>query len=279
MVEDVNKLLEDLGERARADLGESVEVRDQDSFPSSIDSIFSGKIWLRLKDVVAVVVDLKNSTRLSFTKHPSTSARLYEAVTGNCVRIAEKFEADFVDIQGDGLFALFHGEKAYERAMCAAITFKSFSANEMIPAIEDWSEAGDTFPDTGLKVGMHSGVVVVKKIGVATQHAKWQEPVWAGRPVNWAFKCAQKAEANELIATESVYGKFKNNDFVTHSCRCKENPSKLWSSIEVEKLQGTHAVKTMRLTVPWCGKCGSEFCQAILDGETDREEVASSGIE
>lgn len=44
---------------------------------------------------------------------------------------------------------------------------------------------------------------MVNKVGVRGGN----EPVWAGKPVNWASKCDQEADANELIATESVYSK------------------------------------------------------------------------
>ena len=278
MIERVNDFLDERGDAAREDLREAVEVREAERFPRNKDDIYSQRIWLRLDDVVAVVADLKNSTALSFRKHPQTSAKLYEAVTGNCAQIVAGFEADFVDIQGDGLFALFHGDGAYQRAICAGITLKSFSSGHLIPAIEEWEQAGDQFPKTGLKVGMHSGVLVVKKVGVRSRHRDWKEPVWAGRPVNWAFKCAQQADANELIATESVFRKFDHNDYLTHSCRCSTIPAQLWTDIEVEKLQQAREVRTKKLVVPWCKTCGNEFCQAILDGETDRDDVAVSGI-
>jgi class 3 adenylate cyclase len=283
MASSINDFLADLGERANRDLREAVEVREVDDFPEK-DEVESDRVWLRIDDVVAVVADLKNSTAVSFKKHPQTSAKLYEAVTGNCTRIVSRFDADFVDIQGDGLFALYHGERAYERALCAGITLKTFSQKQLVPAIEGWEQRRDQFPETGLKVGMHSGVLAVKRVGVKSRTHEWKEPVWAGRPVNWAFKCAQLADANELVCTKSVYGMFEDNDYVTHSCGCRAGgeptvPSNaIWNDFDMQGKLPADKAPTKVLVSAWCDTHGDEFCEAILNGEKNRDDVTVSGF-
>lgn len=144
----INEFLEELDGRVKAELETPVDIEECTSFPD-VDSLrLEKRQWVRIKNVVAVVVDLKGSTK----HRPNTSARLYEAVTGNCVRIARRFEPSFVDIQGDGLFALYHGEGAYQRAMCTGITLKSFSARCVVPRIDESMD--ERFPKTGLKVGI-----------------------------------------------------------------------------------------------------------------------------
>jgi class 3 adenylate cyclase len=267
---DVNGFLDELGGTAREELKEKVEVEDVKVFPPE-DQIFSEKrTWKRVKDVVAVVADLKNSTRLSFKRHPQTSARVYEAATGSCARMVEEFSPEFVDIQGDGLFALFHGEKARERALCAGVTIKTFSERHLVPGINAMpGSMPDNVPDeTGFKVGLASGVLAVKKVGVRGK----SEPVWAGKPVNWAAKCAQAAEAHQLIATSTVYDAFSDNDYVTHSCGCRGFPAELWSDTKVEKLPEENAdCKVLRSG--WCEKHGAEFCRAILEGSKNRPDI------
>jgi class 3 adenylate cyclase len=268
---DVNEFLTELGENARGSLTTPVEIREVTAFPAE-DEIKSEKIWLKIPKVVAVSADLKNSTALNFRKHPQTSAQLYEAVMSNCVRITNRFEPEFTDIQGDGLFALYHGDRAYERALCAAITLKTFSSRELVPAVEGW--ASDRFPDTGLKIGMAAGVLVVKKVGVRGT----KEPVWAGKPVNWATKCAGAAGASELIVTEAVYGHFEDNDYVTHSCGCPNGstPYPIWTDKIVDKLP-EDKMRCKQLLSQWCASCGAEFCEAILAGKKDRDEVGGFG--
>lgn len=267
----VNDLLGQIGGRAREELQNTVEVEDLARFPE-VDKIYSQRrTWKRIRDVVAVVVDLKDSTRMSFRNHPQTCARVYEAATGNCARIVEYFSPEFVDIQGDGLFALYHGEKAYERALCAGITFRTFSERHLVPEIGRMpGSMRENVPDTGLKVGIASGVLAVKKVGVRGE----TEPVWAGRPVNWASKCAGKAGAHELITTDTVFRHFEDNDFVTHSCGCPNGtPSELWSETIVEKLP-EEAARCRVLRTSWCKDHGDEFCRAILEGRRDRPEVS-----
>lgn len=278
MANAISEFLDGLDERARKALRTPVTIREVDDFPAVDDIPATGDTWLKIPDVVAVVCDLKGSTALSFNRYGQTSARLYEAVTGNSVRVLTRFDAAFIDIQGDGMFGLFHGERAYERAMCAGITLKTLSQKHLIPAIQQWEEASDRFPDTGLKIGMHSGVLVVKKVGVKVRGGEeWKEPVWAGRPVNWAYKCAQAADANQLIATQSVYGKFEDNDYVTHSCGCGAPPAPLWKDFPVHRLP-QDKVPTKLLGSAWCDVHGDEFCEAILDGKTSRDDVGAKGL-
>ncbi len=269
-----NRIVDERGQQARDDLGTQVRVEDADAFPHE-DGIYSDKrVWIKISDVVALAVDLKNSTEISFRHYPQTAARLYEAMTGNSARIVEKFAPQFVDIQGDGLFALFHGEKARERALCAGISLRTFGERHLVPGINSMEKSKmreHAQKVTGLKIGLASGTLAVKKVGVRGK----TEPVWAGRPVNFATKCADQAGANEIVATETVFNAFRDNDYVTHSCGCPSGtPSELWSEARVEKLPEEHA-QGMVLGTGWCVEHGDDFCRAILEGETTRDDVAS----
>jgi class 3 adenylate cyclase len=195
------------------------------------------------------------------------------------VRIVDAFQPEFVDIQGDGLFALYHGNGRYRRALCAAITLKSFSEHKLVPAIE--ASMPDRFPETGLKVGMAAGILAAKKVGVRGTN----EPVWAGKPVNWATKCAAAADRNQLVVTRKVFQKFENNDYVTHSCGCYTNAEghrvpggtlkELWSDTRVDTLPDAD-IDCKLLKSSWCVNHGDEFCTAILEGKTNREDVVRS---
>jgi class 3 adenylate cyclase len=276
-VEDVkvNELLADAGDRARNELKTPVEIVEPETFPEPEEMYVDARKWMKIENIAAVVIDLKGSTALDYKgKHANTSARLYEAVTGCGVKLVNQFEPQFLDIQGDGFFALFHGEHAYERALCAGITLKTFSSRDLVPAIEE--TMSDRFPKTGLKVGIAASALAVKRVGTR----KTNEPVWAGKAVNWATKCAQNADAHELIATSKVFNRFAENDYVTHSCGCVGGEpcgsiSYLWSDMHVEAL-GEGNVDCKLLKTAWCENCGDEFCQAILDGKTKRDEVMRS---
>ena len=262
----VNSTLGDQHESAKGDLTSAVEIVNVDTFPSMSDLYVEKRKWLRIRNVVAVATDLKESTALNFDKYAQTSARLYQAVTGSVVRLFSLFDAQFVAIQGDGVFALFHGERAYERAFAAAASIKTFSQRSVGPLIDE--HFAESFPDTGLKTGIGSGILVAKKVGVRGTN----EPVWAGKPVNFAVKCAQRADRHELIATAAVYEKLAVNDYIAYSCGCPSGvTAPLWGEIEVEKL-GKHS-KCMHLLSNWCELHGDEFCRAILAGEKSRDDL------
>jgi class 3 adenylate cyclase len=251
-----------------AKLPEIVEAPDGfDPWTSPIEA----RRWLRIDDAVAVVADLRNSTKLSLSMtYRAATAAMYEAATGNVVPILNAFGADFVAIQGDGAFGLFWGDKRYGRALCAAITVRTFSEKTLAPRLATrWPKA----PETGYKVAMASSSLLVKRIGVArTDH---QEPVWPGKAVNFATKAAQQIDPDRLLVTDSVWRRFENNDYVTLSCDCNEPTDSLWCDEEIELIPEGNPDRFGRaLTSQWCATHGAEYCQQILEGKTVRAGVA-----
>lgn len=272
----ISTVIDEIGAFAKDELTTPVEIIDCDEFPDEDDIYVDARKWLKIEDVVALAGDLTNSTKLSLNKHTNTSARIYEAATGGAIRIVlrPEFAPAFVDIQGDGFFALYHGTRSYERALCAAISLKTFSERHLVPLIEQ--RLGATVPETGFKAGLAAGTLAAKRVGAPR---KTSEPVWAGKPVNWASKCAQQADIHELVVTEKVWNKVKDNDYVRFSCGCDgsgtpSSVSTLWTGKTVPALLG-HGIDCWVLRQRWCALHGDQFCQAILDGQTDRVDVPS----
>jgi class 3 adenylate cyclase len=276
MAKDATALLEELAANTKAALDGSIDVQKVRRFPDLSQVPLNKPSWRRLDDVVAVACDLKGSTRISYSKQERVAAKLYEASTGNCVRVLREFGPDFIDIQGDGVFALFHGDLSCHRAMAAALTLKSFSFHLLGPALDDlFKEAADNEdPDadpfhSGLKIGMARGTLLVKRIGVRGEH---NEPVWAGKPVNYAVKCAQAADRHELVITGRVFDQFKDNDYVRYSCDCTQPISAWWTPRIVDTIgkDGTECWVFPNHT-KWCAKCGNAFCRAIRSGASTRD--------
>lgn len=236
------------------------------------------KTWHHLDDLVAVFFDLKSSTNLEAGRRPASTASIYDAGVGGVVKILEAFDADFVDIQGDGGFGLFWGDTRYERAMCAGISIRTFSADFTQKLRRKWPDA----PSTGFKIGVASGPILVKRVGLP-RHLDLQEPVWAGRPVNYAAKAAQQTDPEHLLVTGSVWDKIKNNDFLAFSCGCADgqpgsvSPSLLWEDRTVDKIPDAERYG-QALESGWCSKHGDEFCNAILAGETKRVGVSEKAL-
>lgn len=236
------------------------------------------KTWHRLDDLVAVFFDLKSSTNLEQGRRPASTASIYDAGVGGVVKILDAFDANFVDIQGDGGFGLFWGETRYERAMCAGISIRTFSADFTLKLEKKWPDA----PSTGFKVGVANGSILVKKVGLP-RHLELQEPVWAGKPVNYAAKAAQQTDPEHLVVTGSVWDEVENNDFLAFSCGCSDgkpdsvSPTLLWEERTLDKIPDDDRYG-QALRSGWCSIHGEEFCTAILAGETKRSGVTESAL-
>lgn len=231
--------------------------------------------WIEVPDVVAVVADMKNSTKMGTGKHAASTASIYQASTGGVVDIFNQFDANFIQIQGDGAFALFWGDRRYERAICAAITVQSFGGKLTERLESKWPDA----PETGLKVGVASSRILVKRIGTPQNPAQ-QEPVWAGKAVNYAAKAAQGAERHQLVVTGSVWDVIEKNDYLTTSCGCPGgDPVQLWDDVVIDRLADDDPDAQGRvLCSSWCGEHGQEYCDAILSGQKVRPEAEAERI-
>lgn len=276
MPKDLASILDTASEETAAVLKKNPPVTDIDPEDLDADDLPDAEetTWFRLKNVVTVFADLKSSTQMGIGKHAASTAAIYRAATGNVAQIMNGLDANFIQIQGDGVIGLFWGDKAFERAVCAGITVKTFSEKTLQPKIESrWEDT-----PTGFKVGIASGRVLVKNIGTPSNENQ-QEPVWAGKPVNYAAKAAQQADRNELIVTGTVWLAIENNDYLTVSCThgaedSSPAPATLWTDIAIEKLGHDVDDSAGRLlSACWCDDCGPTFMKSILEGETTRVET------
>ena len=84
----------------------------------------------------------------------------------------------------------------------------------------------------------------------------------------------QVADKHQLIVTAGIWNHLKDDDYVVWSCGCPDGlPKELWKAVQVEKLPEDE-VECRVLSSEWCPEHGSEFCQAILDGENERDDVS-----
>lgn len=270
---ELTELLDGLKTKVKETLKTVPEVTEKKD-PSLDDIPGQGSSrWLKIPDLVAVFFDLKSSTQLGTGRHDTSTARLYKSAVESAVAILNEFDGQFIDIQGDGGFGLFWGDLSYERALCAAVTIRTFS-EELVSQFEAKYSTGD-FPETGFKVGIASGRVLVKQLGTP-RNVDQQEAVWAGRPVNYAAKSAQSADRHEVVVTGSVWDHFEKNDYVAFTCGCGGEPSDgLWHDHKIKNINDDEQFGR-RLEAAWCDNCGPTFCGAIRNGQTKRNDIPDS---
>lgn len=231
--------------------------------------------WLRYKSVVAVFADLVGSTQLAAGgMWEKSTAAIYDASVGPMAEILSIHDADFIDIQGDGGFAVFTGADAKQKAICAAITISTFSESLLQPILtQRW---GERAPQTGFRVGVATSDVLVKNVGVPrTAH---KAPVWAGRAVNYAAKCSQQAPRHKVLVTGPIADFVRGNDYLLFSCGCQNGvpgspPSRLWDEFRIRHVAEQHA-DGLLLRSTWCKSCGDEFRSAVLAGTSRRPECS-----
>lgn len=267
----LTEVLDDVKQLVKQEMsGNPVVLPAGDDF--SIEDLFiEARKWHRFEEVVAVVADLKGSTNLGLGRHAASTAAIYEAATGGLVKILAEFGADFVAIQGDGAVGIYWGERRMERGLCAAITVKTFNSRVLMPRL---TKKFPTLPSTGFKIGVACSPVLVKRVGVArTDH---NEPVWAGKAVNYAAKCAQQADSGEMFVTGTIWDFVEGNDYLSTSCGCGSTsgvPSELWTTVEIEKIHVDDGERSGRsLSSVWCLTHGESFCEAVMSGKSKRPE-------
>lgn len=180
--------------------------------------------------------------------------------TGTAVRLFDAFEAPYIDVKGDGVFALFDSNPSY-RALAAAISFKTFAKVSFTPRITD-----RTNQPVGAHIGIDQKTVLVRKLGMMRREGRTdrQNEVWAGKPVNIASKLAALSGDDEITVSDRFY-KNINDDNAQLSCGCPGGiKNHLWTEIEVASNPIFDFEKAYKLTSSWCKIHGAEFCETLL---------------
>lgn len=241
--------------------GQSRSITNRNTIPPTPQiPIEDQRLWLKIPDVICVYVDMKSSTRLSASHHEKGTAGAYQLFTGTAVRLFDAFDAPYIDVRGDGAFALFNSDQPY-RAVAAAITFKTFAHEIFYPTIKNI---------TGVDVGSHIGIdqktVLVKKIGLKRyeDRSDRQNEVWAGKPINMAAKLASVSFHNEILVSDRFFQNI-DNDLIRLSCGCPGGVSApLWSEVRCDEDDRFDFDTAYKITSNWCKEHGREYCDHIL---------------
>lgn len=214
--------------------------------------------WIQIPDVICVFVDMKNSTKLSASKHARTTAKIYTLFTGTAVRIFKAFNASYIDIKGDGVFALFNYDQVHT-ALASAVTFKTFVQDVFLKKVNEI--------DTGVHIGIHQSTLLVSKIGLKKNKDRddMHNEVWAGKSVNMAAKLASLAKNNEIYVSNDFYRKIKSKEAL-YCCRCSP-ANLLWEEQDVSSDDRFSFNKINVLKSLWCKNHGAEYLQKIIDAD------------
>lgn len=235
--------------------------------------------WLKIKDVICVYVDMKNSTQISASSQDKSIAAAYQLFTATAIKLFRQFNAAYIDIKGDGVFALFNSNQPYT-ALASAITFKTFVHEVFVPKIKSRTDV-----DTGSHIAIDQKTLLVRRLGLKAQDGRgeWQNEVWAGKTVNMAAKLASRSEHNQLLVSERY---FKNiQDKANYRCGC--NTIVIFrEGLHWEEYDGMPFFnspfdfeKAYKLDDNWCEIHGASSCEYFLSLDNNENNEVREKIQ
>jgi class 3 adenylate cyclase len=238
----------------------------------SSDAYLEKPTWLGGdKEFTCLFIDLNDSSKLSFKRHVKTMAKIYDYFTQNVVDIMseEGISADYIDIKGDGAFGIFEGKNAVFRALCCALTFKTFFINHIQPKFKDLDE------NFSCKIGIHTDKLLVKKIGKRINNNE----VWAGRLVNNASKLASLSKEINLskphpliMISEKVFTLLQDKrNYAILGCghglegQILNQKISVWKEFKIEDVESVLGDKVHYTESVWCSQgCWQEHINEML---------------
>lgn len=245
-----------------------IKVTNRNDIPNTAEiPLDKPNHWLEIPNVICVYVDMINSTQLSAETQNRSMAKVYRLFTNSIVRIFDYYESPYIDIKGDGVFALFNASTPY-KALVAAVTVKTVVENFIEKKIK--SITGE---EHGAHIGIDQKTILVRKLGFRrfADRTDRQNEVWAGKVVNMAAKLASLSKTHQLLVSDRYFKNIQNK-LVLKSCGCGSEslqPVDLWKEIIVSDNDKFDFEKAYLLESQWCSIHGLEFIKKVLklDGE------------
>ena len=266
---DLPVLLGDLDDTVKNELASTPEVVDVGDDLDVGDLPIVARRWHKVSDAVAVVADLKNSTKLGTGKWAASTASIYEASTGSVVRIFDEFDADFSRSRATAR----SGSSGVNVATSVPCVRESRSRHSAGPWLRGLRSAGRICLRPASRWAWPAAGCLEED-----RYATQSGPAGAGmggKAVNYAAKAAQGTDRHIMVVTGSVWDRAEKNDYLAISCPCGTGPSLgIWEDTEITRLpDGDPEAQGRALTAAWCGVHGEEYCAAVLEGKRSRRDV------
>ena len=271
----LDEVLADLTTQLNAQAKWGVKIQAEKKVPH--EGPVDKGLWFQIHNVTAVFVDLKRSTALSANSSPKPSAFAYTYFVRAMAVIFERFGSNYIDIQGDGVFALFSGPQSEFCAVASAITARTEIEFNIA---ERFEEATATDWELTAGVGIDRGTLLVRRLGL---RGTKQNEVWAGKPVNMAAKLSSVAGSNQVVVSERMFSQFRKASCTRRrallwDCGCCEDVEGdgldarigetecLWTQEPAPAEMGLDFDQIYRMESEWCCVHGAEFCETIVTG-------------
>jgi class 3 adenylate cyclase len=217
--------------------------------------------WMQIDDVIVVFSDLKNSTGISFDKQDKTMTKLLEYLNKPFIKIHKSYEAEFIEIKGDGGLAIYSKDKAIN-ALLASISIKTFYYKHINEKVKKTYNV-----NFEVTTGISKGNLKLKLIGERGLNF----PVWAGETINLSALISKELKrksipSNYIGITNDIYEEIKYkklDEYLYSSCGCGTNGIKdnLWTT---EAIPNKNGKKYHYMNNTWCDIHGQEYHDKIF---------------
>jgi len=260
--------ISDLISEREAIFRKDISITNRNTIPSDGKYPLENNQWFKIPDVICLFVDIRNSTGLSAVSHDKSTASIYELFTGTAIKILHSLEAEYIDIKGDGVFALFSKNKVH-RALVSAISFKTFAYEKFLSLIKRKLN-GEV--DVGFHMGIDQKTVLVKTLGLRNTEGRdiRKNEVWAGKPINMASKLAALSKDGELLISDRFYSNLSKDDLVQKTCGCvvggeqRDAIVDIWEEKEISEDSNFDFDSYYISNKNWCKTHGKEWAEKIL---------------
>jgi class 3 adenylate cyclase len=261
----IASILEIINQRVEVFKGKN-SITNRNSLPETGAYPLKDNQWFKIIEPICIFADIKNSTKLTAETPDDRIASIFEFFSSTAVRIFHAFDSSYIDIKGDGVFALFNSNQVF-RSIAAAITFKTFAAKEFLQRVQ--KEKNEV--ELGFHIGIDCNTILVKQVGLkdAEERDSRSNEVWAGRLVNMSSKLASRSKANGLLVSDRFFKKLNNEELVVKSCGCTDGQptgekKDLWNSVDLTNDEWFDFDTAYLLKSVWCETHGEEWCNQIL---------------
>jgi class 3 adenylate cyclase/tetratricopeptide (TPR) repeat protein len=245
----------------------------QKYLPSGItEKILSqrNKIEGEKRQVTVLFCDMKGFTPLSETLGPEAMYAMMDEVYEILIHKVHEYEGTVNEMTGDGVMALFGAPIALEDAPQRAIRTAIASHKEMTRFAERMRQEKGEFPPVKMRVGIHTGPVVVGTLGNDLR----VEFKAVGDTVNLAARMESLAEPGTTYISEDTFkiteGLFRVEALGEKEIKGKAKPLKVYQVIAPSSRRTRFDVSAERGLTPFVGR--QRELELLLDGfERSRE--------
>ena len=201
--------------------------------PPSPPRVSAKSSGAELRQLTVMFCDIVDSTTLSGRLDPEDFSEVLQSYQASCAAVIERYEGNIAQYLGDGLLVYFGYPLAHEddaqRAVRAGI--------DILQAMEgpNASLAADKGTHLSVRIGIHTGGVVVGKMGGGRHH----EQLAVGEVPNIASRIQGVAEPDTIVISGATYrlaqSAFSFEDLGKHDLKGVQDPAQIYRVLEIQK--------------------------------------------